>query len=314
VLDPDETPSTPPEERARGLSRGLTVGGYEGLRASEAIVAVRTAGLRPSLERVEGYEEALHGSVVSQDPSSGAVVAADTQVFIYVATPARAIVSRDVPPEAEVEDTEPSEGFDDQHPAEEERFEEPATQEFESVDTEELPELDEEPAEPIEGSEWVDEEPGEPGEPVRVWRGPAPGAVPRRRLTSSSSRGRRSWWGSLPLGVQLAAVGLFVCVALTLLLGLASQVHSPSRARSTVAGRPAASAPAPAPRAPSPVDAPLRPVPRPPRRPSASHRAVRSPRLVTVAPPPTPSVSAPSPAAPLTGAAADEHAAREFGP
>jgi hypothetical protein len=93
VLDNDHIPAEPSEEPVRGLSRGLVVGDYEGLRAGEAIAAVRVLGLRPCLERVEGYEAGLHGFVVSQEPSDGAEVSPDSQVFLYVASPARTVVS-----------------------------------------------------------------------------------------------------------------------------------------------------------------------------------------------------------------------------
>ncbi len=73
-------------------SRGLRIDQYEGLRAGEAIVAVRERGLRPSLERVEGYEARLQGFVVSQEPAAGVEVAADSQVFLYIGAPARAVV------------------------------------------------------------------------------------------------------------------------------------------------------------------------------------------------------------------------------
>lgn len=93
VSDDDHIPAKSPEEPVRGLGRGLLVGGYEGLRAGEAIAAVRLLGLRPCLERVEGCEAGgLHGFVVSQEPSGGAEVAPDSQVFLYVASPARTVV------------------------------------------------------------------------------------------------------------------------------------------------------------------------------------------------------------------------------
>jgi PASTA domain len=78
------------EEHVPGGRGGLRVGAYEGLRAGEAIVAVRERGLRPSLERVEGCAEDQHGFVVSQEPVAGSEVAADSQVFLYIGAPARA--------------------------------------------------------------------------------------------------------------------------------------------------------------------------------------------------------------------------------
>ena len=106
MLDDDHISAEPSEEPVRGPSRGPAVGGYEGLRAGEAIAAVRVLGLRPCLERVEGYEAGLHGFVVSQEPSDGAEVSPDSQVFLYVASPARTIVgnpTQDTRDEAMVE-------------------------------------------------------------------------------------------------------------------------------------------------------------------------------------------------------------------
>lgn len=92
VRDDDDTPIQPSEPvAARG--RGMAVEGYEGLRAGAAIAAVRRLGLRPSLERVEGYEPGIHGFVVGQDPSTGAEVQAGGQVVLFIAAPARTVIS-----------------------------------------------------------------------------------------------------------------------------------------------------------------------------------------------------------------------------
>ena len=92
--DDDHTPTQPSDPiSARG--RGVLVEGYEGLRAGAAIAAVRRLGLRPSLERVEGYEAGVQGFVVSQEPAQGSEVQPGGAVCLFIAAPARTILDAD---------------------------------------------------------------------------------------------------------------------------------------------------------------------------------------------------------------------------
>jgi hypothetical protein len=296
--------------------------------------------LRPSLERVEGQDPSLHGFVISQEPASGAEIPADSQVFIYVAVPARAIVGRAPEDSPSNEVQEEPRRLDEscfEERADEEVLEDNYLDDLNGVE-EDLP--DEGPAvgevrdypPPLEdATDEVDQEllaeaetREEPVERVRVWDGPAPGAVPRRRLSFTSPD--RRWSRSLPLGVWIAVIGLFVCSALTLLVGLASQLHSGSGPHSTVAAKSRSGTQATP--APSPVRAPastssrsaraaiqLRGASHAPSRPAARRVGAPSTRVVTVVTPPAPRRVSPVRAgAPLTGTAAEEHAIREFGP
>jgi hypothetical protein len=297
------------------------------------------------LERVEGYEVGLHGFVVSQEPACGAEVAADSQVFLYVAAPSRTVVGQEAAPgdeAAEVkEDTE-------EGPGEEEVEEEPVepwpeanaggVEEAKEGPVEPGPEtgLDGEPEaeeeypslfEETDTAEFEVEEFGaeasdaeESDEAARVWRGPAPGAVPRRRLTSPRPTGQRRLWRSLPLSVQLAAVAPVVVTVLALLVGLADQGHHASLGarqprRALTGGRSGdgdsvAASPAVA------VHPQVSVVIHAPRRRVARHVA-SAPRLTTdqamrrtVAG----RAGAPNGGGELSGSAAEEHAALEFGP
>lgn len=386
MLDDDHIPSQLPEEPSRGLSRGLVVGAYEGLRAGQAIVAVRELGLRPCLERVEGYEAGLHGFVVSQEPSSGTQVTVDSQVFLYVAAPARTIVQRGpedgghhVISEAsndadgddstgdidskEDADNGPAERTDDfaerdfggeAEDNQEEHSEDDAEdlRDEESLEEQEQlyhgsegaggsdgfePSLEEETRElggvdsvfAREGELAEDPEVAEePVEPVRVWRGPPPGALPRRRLTRRHSSRRQRAWPQAPLSLQLG-IALLVCVGLVVLVSLASPGHSSSRdaqhPRPTVSQARSGSARSmlTPPRTVGARPAVSRPVFSGPTHRRRSGGEVRRARTTVPSPspvaPPAASVPAAAPApsssaVSVTGTAAEEQAIREFGP
>lgn len=234
-IDPIET--EPDSESQPALDHRLRVGEYEGLRAGEAIVAVRERGLRPSLERVEGYEERLQGFVVSQEPQAGEPVAVDSQVFLYIGAPARAVTTgaEGSPEQAgavEAEEEAPAVDaeFRDAAESREESVDElEATDEFEAQDgleqltATEFAEEDE-PLDAIE--EFIDEEP----EPVRVWRGPAPGARTVRSLELGARAARR-----VPVGVKVAVIGLFACALVTLLVSVVARSGNGAGGRGRVA-------------------------------------------------------------------------------
>lgn len=353
MLDDDHTPSDT-SGPTRGFTRGLIVGAYEGLRAGEAIVAVRGLGLRPCLERVEGYEASLHGFVVSQEPPSGVEVAADSQVFLYIAAPSRTVVEREVAPETgEVDAGEEAQAeaepeVETEADAVAERYrpavEESETAEFaaegfaaEASDVEveepqiEVSDFAAETSE-VEAFDVEGEASGveESREQAPVWRGAVPGAVPRRRLGPRRS-GRMRVWGSLPLGLRVALFAVVAVVVLALLVSLASSgqvgrgdfarrpsarsAAPSSRPRGTARGMPGAVVQAPRPGARQPVAPRMTfgrsPHPRVTRLPVPSSRATAS-SVVRGA------VAGRAPAADgggeISGAAAEEHAALEFGP
>jgi hypothetical protein len=72
------------EDRRRG---GIVVREYVGQLASEAVRAVRRAGLRPGLERSFGYEQDLWGQVVAQEPAAGQELASNGHVRLFIAAP-----------------------------------------------------------------------------------------------------------------------------------------------------------------------------------------------------------------------------------
>ena len=326
MLGDDPTPSGPSREPVRGITRGLVVGSYEGLRAGEAIVSVRRLGLRPCLERVEGYEASLHGFVVSQEPASGAEVAADSQVFLYIAAPSRTVVEREVASEGEALDGDEDANEEDLGSDEEPVGVWPEAEAGEETEADAVAEVADEHrpvvAEP-ETAEFAAEasDVEESDEQAPVWRGAGPGAVPRRRL-GSRRPGRLRVWGWLPLGLRLALFAVVAVVGLALLVSLASSGRSvPAGTRQArppvVSGRrvhvavPAVSRPV----APRPVV--RRPIfSRSPRR-RIARRVAPSPRLATgsaVRGNVAGGVSAPDGGGELSGAAAEEHAALEFGP
>ena len=335
MLGDDHTPSDASAGAVHRFTRGLVVGGYEGLRAGEAIVAVRGLGLRPSLERVEGYEASLHGFVVSQEPSSGAEVAADSQVFLYIAAPSRTVVEREIASEGEAldgdEDTN-EEGLEsDEEPVgvwpEAEAGEETKADAVAEV-ADEYPPVVEEPETAESAAEASDVEESDGQAPV--WRGAVPGAVPRRRLGSRRS-GRPGIWGSLPFGLRVGLFAVVAVVVLALLVSLASSgqvgrgefARSPSartaapssRPRGAARGTPGAAAQAPPPIARQPA-APSSTFGRSPR-PRVARRPVPSSRVTAgsvVRGAVAGRASAPVGGAGISGAAAEEHADLEFGP
>ncbi|MHB1833475.1 MAG: PASTA domain-containing protein [Solirubrobacteraceae bacterium] len=74
---------------------------FAGMRAGEAVAAVRRLGLRPQLERVEGYAADVHGLVVSQEPAQGARLQAGSGVRLFVAAPARMLTGAEQTEEQE---------------------------------------------------------------------------------------------------------------------------------------------------------------------------------------------------------------------
>jgi hypothetical protein len=80
----NESASEPREHRQSGQQ---VVRDYVGQPAGNAAKAVRSAGLRPALERSFGREEALVGRVVAQDPMAGTSLGRNSMVTLHVAAP-----------------------------------------------------------------------------------------------------------------------------------------------------------------------------------------------------------------------------------
>jgi hypothetical protein len=241
--DPEREEMEPGAELARVAGRGVRVGAYEGLRAGEAIVTVRERGLRPSLERVEGYAEDRHGFVVSQEPVAESEVAADSQVFLYIGAPARTVAESEATGRvAEEEEATTGVGVDESTVALEPVGGDAFDEEFDWDAGAAGGERDERDEDEAAGAEpgSVDEvgsveEPGSVDEPARVWRGPAPGSGLRRgfaedaggwdqdeRVEYEEPR-TRGWLAGVPLGVKVAAWGLLACAVLTLLVSVAAR-------------------------------------------------------------------------------------------
>jgi PASTA domain len=239
VCDDDHTPIQPSEPlAARG--RGVAIEGYEGLRAGAAVAAVRRVGLRPSLERVEGYEAGIHGFVVGQDPSAGAEVQAGGQVVLFIAAPARTIIgghpdrdgdasAGDYAPDAslDAETDVPTSADIERGSGESERDAArgagglPLVEgeiDFESLWVGEAGYEDEtlQVHEIAAPAEWADEPTEEYESVERESHGLATG--PER--AAATMRLRRSW-RSTPRSVRWGGASLFAVAALTILVGIA---------------------------------------------------------------------------------------------
>lgn len=103
---PSDDPSGEPT-----VAGGVRVDRFEGLPAGEAIALVRRAGLRPALERVEGYAPDVEGLVVSQEPAAGSMLQADGPVRLFIAAPRRAIVEPRDEPDAPAGESLPEQDF-----------------------------------------------------------------------------------------------------------------------------------------------------------------------------------------------------------
>jgi hypothetical protein len=347
VSESDPTIPEPHDGPSDAHGRGVRVEGYEGLRAGEAVVAVRRLGLRPSLERVEGYGPEIQGFVVSQDPVEGTLAQPDSPVCLFVAAPSRTVAAGDSPPEVE----EPETGEPDEPESRETETGEPDfdVESFhvgeplyadETVELYEVAAPTDRPPEPHFASEKSDR-PGDDREslatdderPPEVWRGP-PSSPRRTQLRSRGARRpARAHAGPWGLGgaVHWGALVLSVLVAVVLLMVLATHGRPVSRERSP------SHAPSPVAAGASP-DAGSRPQDSLARchsacnhaglsrraagaRRSLSRRAhrVRTVGTQTVAPahdssPVAPGAGASSAPVEATGASAEEHAAMEFGP
>ncbi|MHB1860332.1 MAG: PASTA domain-containing protein [Solirubrobacteraceae bacterium] len=97
----DHISQEPAEARDEAPGLGVGVEELAGMRAGEAVAAVRRLGLRPQLERVEGYAADVHGLVVSQEPAQGARLQAGSGVRLFVAAPARMLTGAEETEEQE---------------------------------------------------------------------------------------------------------------------------------------------------------------------------------------------------------------------
>jgi hypothetical protein len=78
-------------DRASSAASGrLSVGDYVGESAAHAAQCVRRAGLRPALERSLGFDPALIGTIVAQEPHAGDEQVRNGMVTLFVAAPGRA--------------------------------------------------------------------------------------------------------------------------------------------------------------------------------------------------------------------------------
>lgn len=244
--------------------RGVRVDDYEGLRAGEAVVAVRRLGLRPALERVEGYQSGLHGFVVSQEPEQGVEVQPGGAVSLFIAAPSRAILGTtqaagNGKPEVDVESLHVGEPLYSDDTVEIHEVAIPGGSYSESVptiDEGELPNDEQErhrasSGSPVDrtgdaeidngaltdeqeedASDGDDDDDGdyEPS-PETVWRG-QPSSAPRSRLKfqhirgSESARRRRVW---SPAVVGWSVLAAFSCVLAALVLVYAVSYRSSSR-------------------------------------------------------------------------------------
>lgn len=92
-MDPTTSASActqaPSVSQPQAASSGrVHVGDYVGQLAAEATQAVRRAGLRPGLDRCQGYEPAQIGHVIAQDPDAGSEVPRNSIITLHVAAPA----------------------------------------------------------------------------------------------------------------------------------------------------------------------------------------------------------------------------------
>lgn len=229
-----ESAPFPSDERFETVARsrvgGVRVERFEGLRAGEAIAAVRRLGLRPAPERVEGYEPDLHGFVVDQEPAEGGELQAGDQVVLFIAAPSRARVDDDVsqPEGDEAEQAAATDVLslpqvDDGVGVEALHVGEPGYAD-ESVEVHELPLPSDRPPE-------IDEPFSDP-ELDRPWRGNQRGS-----LIASA----RSWWRRLPAATRWLAAGGSGCLLLVVVVALlsagTSTPHRPAR-RVMTAARP----------------------------------------------------------------------------
>lgn len=74
--------------RRRAVAGCLIVADHVGEAAADAAQAVRRTGLKPGLERSFGWESALIGLVVAQEPGAGEEVTRNGLVRLYIAAPA----------------------------------------------------------------------------------------------------------------------------------------------------------------------------------------------------------------------------------
>jgi hypothetical protein len=263
-LDPHAPEPTDPSVDVRG--RGVRVEGYEGVRAGEAVVAVRRLGLRPALERVEGYESGLHGFVVSQEPERGCEVQPGGLVSLFIAAPSRTITDGSPPvagEESEVDveslhvgdplyadDTveireigasennsrEPDEAFDEDELAadEDERWEDahepPVDDDEPAREDEELPVDDDLDVEAADDGEDGDADADYELPSEAVWHGsPSAGRHSHLRKHTREARGtrpRRVWSAA---GVRWGGFAVFVGASIALLLVIAANYHPASQ-------------------------------------------------------------------------------------
>ena len=341
MFESDHTTPEPHDGPSDAPGRGVRIEGYEGLRAGEAVVAVRRLGLRPSLERVEGYGPEIQGFVVSQDPAEGTLAQPDSAVCLFVAAPSRTVAPGDSPPEVEEPETgEPDFDVESFHVSEPFYADEtvelygvaspagrPREPDF-AFEERDLPADDLECSDDDRRSLAADDE-----RPPEVWRGPpsSPRRTPLRpRGARRSARARVGPW-ALGGPVHWCALVLSVLAAVVLLVALAthgrpaSSERSPSYAPSPAA---AGASRAAGSRAQSSVAM---------CRSACNHagwahrvlavrrsvsrrvRGVRTTGTHPVAPahdssPVAPGAGASSAPVETTGASAEEHAALEFGP
>ena len=240
-------PATPePFDATADLrGRGVRVEGYEGLRAGEAVAAVRRLGLRPSLERVEGYEPGIQGFVVSQEPADGSEVQPGGAVCLFIAAPSRTIADTSPPPDVDGGEPEPEVDIESLHVGE-------PLYADETVELYEIAAPADWSSEP--GGAFEESEPLlDDGQPLAsdgaqpsggVWRGP-PSSSPRNHLRSPRAgliARRRARWRSLPRAVRWVALALSACVVLAVLVSVGHQSHSTSRRPSALHRSPSAQA------------------------------------------------------------------------
>lgn len=221
-----ERASFPPDEHFETVGRsrvgGVRVERFEGLRAGEAIAAVRRSGLRPAPERVEGYEPDLHGFVVDQEPAEGGELQAGDQVVLFIAAPSRARSDDDAvePERDEAEQIAATEVLsipqvDEEADVEALHAGEPAY----ADETVEVHELARPADQPSESGESFDDP-----ELDRPWR---------RNQRGALIAGARWWWRKLPTGTRRVAMGLSGCllvvVVVALLTGGASRPRRSAR-------------------------------------------------------------------------------------
>lgn len=173
---------------------GVRVEAYEGLSAGAAIGQVRSVGLHPHPQRVEGYQPDVHGQVVGQEPAGGEILPAGGIVRLLIAAPAREM------------------------PAAEEPQPEVARVEQAAVA---VPEPSRPTVTAAAGREWIDELQAQPSQ----HGGETDTHVQARR---PARRRSRSWWRRLPMAVRVTAVALSGFILLAIAVSLADH-STPAR-------------------------------------------------------------------------------------